>query len=426
MAREAEVRDGMVFTGNTAWNGIWNLEAAAREGFTLPAKVTLSDETLREGEETPGVYLSIEDKMRVAEALEAIDIPEIETGYPGAIEEHYAFTKRLKDHGTKMKLISHTRSYTRGSEWEREIERAIEAGSDILTFIAFGSDCLHRTTPWFPKAKVPQRIYDCITYAKELGVEAGFGIADPVRTSKDFLQETYKAATKASVDRVYIMDGVGGATPEAIYCLTKHVRGIVGDGIEIGLHCHNDLGLALANTLAGVKAGASIVDTSVNGLGDKAGITALEEIVVVLEVIYGIPTGIHVKQLQALSDFVAEMYGVKRAVHKPIVGKNVDIHEIDSHIAAMLREGWYTWEVLNPEMFGRTRKLQFAKGKIRQGTSGAIAAMLEQLNIQVTPDSVATAYSAAHNAVTQADVLSEKQVAQLIRQAFGQNNGKHD
>lgn len=423
MAREAEVRDGMVFTGNIAWNGIWNLEAAVREGFTLPAKVTLSDETLREGEETPGVYLSIEDKMRVAEALEAIGVAEIETGYPGAIEEHYAFTKRLKDHGTKMKLISHTRSYTRGSEWKREIERAIEAGSDILTFIAFGSDCLHRTTPWFPKAKVPQRIYDCITYAKEFGVEAGFGIADPVRTSNEFLQETYEAATKAGVDRVYIMDGVGGATPEAIHFLTKQVRGIVGDGIEIGLHCHNDLGLALANTLAGIKAGASIVDTSVNGLGDKAGITALEEIVVVLEVIYGIPTGIHVKQLQALSDFVAEVYSVERAVHKPIVGKNVDIHEIDSHIAAMLREGWYTWEVLNPEMFGRTRKLQFAKGKLRQGTSGAIAAMLEQLGIVVTDRSVTTAYRAIHDAVTEANVLSEEQVRQLISQTTGLRGG---
>jgi 2-isopropylmalate synthase len=417
VARQAEARDGMVFAGDMAWNGIWNLADEVRDGFDLPSDVTLSDETLREGEETPGVYLSIEDKLRVAEQLEEIGVPEVETGYPGAIEEHFEFTRALKKRGTKMKLVSHTRSYTRGSEWQKEIERAIEAGSDVLTFIAFGADCLHRTTPWFPKAKVPERVHDCITYAKELGAEAGFGIADPVRTSERFLHDTYRAATDAGVDRVYVMDGVGGATPEAIGFLTKLVRGIVGINVKIGLHCHDDLGLALANTLAGIKAGASIVDTSVNGLGDKAGITALEEIVVVLELIYGISTRVRVEKLQALSDFVAEAYGVERAVHKAIVGKNVDVHEIDSHIAAMLREGWYTWEVVNPEMFGRTRKLQFAKGKIRQGTSGAIAAMLEELGIPVNADTVAVAYQAVHAAVTEARVLSEQQVAQLLVEA---------
>ncbi len=380
----------------------------------LKGPVTLCDETLREGEETPGVYLSLEDRMRIARKLEEIGVPEIEVGYVGAIEEHFDLSRELKSEGTSLKLVSHTRTYTNAEEWKAELDRAVEAGSDILCLLASGSHTLAATTPWLPVDAVPERVVDCVEYTKTLGVHPALTLVDGIRTPLRNFIKIYEAAYDAGVERIYVMDGQGVALPETIAYLVRLARAITGPGCEVAVHCHDDYGLATANALAGIQAGAGVADVVVNGLGDKAGVSALEEIVMSLEILYNITTGIKKEKLYELSKLVEETFKIPLAANKAIVGENIVRHQIDSHMATVLKGVWWAWEGFKPEMFGRERSLEWAKGKIRSGQSGSLAAKLENMGLHVTDEQFSRILEEVKSAVTHQNMVSEKELERII------------
>ncbi len=343
----------------------------------MPEKVMIKDETLREGEETPGVHLTLEKKLRIARALEEIGIKEIEVGYAGSTKEHFDFARALKSEGIKLRLCSHARAYSKEEEWKQEVEEVAKSGVDMINFVGYVSECRMGGKSWLSKREFPKRIYDVIAFSKNFGLKVGFGLADPARSQLQFVMDCCIASGEAGVDRYYVYDGPGCATPEAIRFLTLLSRDTTHS--QVAVHCHDDYGLATANSLEAVKAGAEVVDCVVNGLGDRAGNAALEEVVAALTVLYQVDTGIKIEGLYLLSKLVEEVYGIPVAPNKALVGANQYTHATDSHIQDIIRGEWYAWENIRAEALGRKRILQFGSSALSRQSSGAIGSKMEAM-----------------------------------------------
>jgi isopropylmalate/homocitrate/citramalate synthase len=397
------------------WRPTVNRHPGVTAGNHAPDGVIICDETLREGEETPGVRLTRRSRLDIATKLEAAGIPELEVGYVGAIEEHAAFSRELKALGTTCRLVSHTRTYTQASEWKKEIDLAVDAGSDILCLLSHGSETLAASMPWLPLEQVPERVAEAIAYTRELGVTPALTLVDGIRTPLDNFLNIYRAAAAAGVERVYVMDGQGVALPETAYFLVRMLRGIVGPDVEIAVHFHDDYGLATANSLAGVRAGATVVDTVVGGFGDKAGIAATEEIVMALEVLYGVGTGVDITMLADLADVVVRAFDTRLAPNKAVVGENIVRHQIDSHLNTLIRGYWWAWEAIDPALFGRERSLEWAEGKLRSGRSGSVMAKVEQLQLTVTDAQWEQLLSDLRDRASDQAFVSEPELEAIIR-----------
>jgi hypothetical protein len=169
-----ELEREMLFDPMNRWYvGRLNLLNVVRP-HGMPDKVIIKDETLREGEETPGVYLTLEKKLRIARALEEIGIREIEVGYAGSTKEHFEFTRALKDEGINLWLCSHARAYSKEDEWKRETEEVAKSGADMISFVGYVSECRIAGKSWLNKREFPKRIHEVITFAKDHGLRVGF------------------------------------------------------------------------------------------------------------------------------------------------------------------------------------------------------------------------------------------------------------
>jgi isopropylmalate/homocitrate/citramalate synthase len=402
-------------------DGLWWTGCANRNDMPeMPSKVILCDETLREGEESPGVYLDLPDRMRLAEQLFELGVPEIEIGYPGAIPEHYEFSKQLKAQGPPAKLVSHTRTYTKSDEWRGEIDRAVEAGCDVLCLVASMSKTLELTTPWLRIEETPDRIAQCVEHTLKAGATPALALVDCVRTPTERFVEANRAAVEAGATRVYVMDGQGGCLPHAVRFLVRTLRDAIGPDVEIAVHCHDDFGLATANTLAGIEEGATVADTVFLGLGDKAGIGATEEIAMALELLYGVETGLRLDRLSYVAQSVQDVFGLPVGANKSIVGRNTTRHQIDAHIATVLRGVWWAWEAWDPALLGRQRSLEWAHGKVRLGRSGALAAKIDAMSMSPTDDEWEVVEKRVRALVGERREVPEQEIESLITEVIGQ------
>lgn len=396
------------------WRGAALSWAVTDGAEPLPARVDVVDLTLREGEEYPDAILSVDTKLALAERLVACGFRQLEVGYAGVIPEHAVLVRALRQRFPEVTVVSHARAYAREGEWQREIEQSAEVGCDLLTFVVSTSEMGLAATPWLAKQDVPPQVAACVAMAKARGMAVAFGLTDPVRTRPDDLAACYSAAAAAGADRLYIYDGVGGATPEVVTGLVRAVRAAAERPVAIGVHCHNTMGLSLANALAAVRAGATVVDATPLGLGDGSGITATEEIVAALKVLYDIDTGIALGDLRPLCDDIATVFGVQIPGHKAVIGHNIYRHQIDAHIAAIVRGHWYSWELIHPDALGQTRRIEFASGKIRPGRSGALGAMVERRGLAATDQQLAAiAETVRARALTQR-ILTDADVEEII------------
>jgi isopropylmalate/homocitrate/citramalate synthase len=354
------------------WSFEWNFKSKIRNQMNLPDKVIIKDDTLREGEETPGTYFTIDQKVEIAKMLEEMGIPEIEVGYAAGIKEHADTFKALKKEGIKMRLSSHARMYT--EDIQKEVDEILNTGADIVNFLLVPSHTL-RT-----KRHVFERITEGIEYAKSEGAYVAFGSGRVIpRYWKKFLE----LAVEAGVDRVVVYDGNGCSLPIAFKDVVMFTKDIVTK-IPVEVHTHNDLGLAVATTLAGVEGGAEIVDVVFNGLGDRAGNAATEEVIMALEILYGINLNLKLEKIAEISAFI-EKISTPLQAHKPIVGKNCFIHESDLHVEQILRGNWVTWELFQPHIVGQSRKLIFGATTLQ---NRAITAKLEKMGLTATKENI--------------------------------------
>ena len=218
-----------------------------------------------------------------------------------------------------------------------------------------------------------------IDYAKDHGLYVAFSAEDATRTDIEFLKRIYSKAEECGADRVHIADTTGAITPQGIEYLVKE---LVKDlKINLALHCHNDFGLAVINSITGVLAGAKGISTTVNGIGERAGNAALEEVIMALKILYGKDLGFKTKYIKELSDLVSKASQLPIPYNKPVVGKNVFRHESGIHVDAVIEEP-LCYEPYIPELVGRKRKLVLGK----HSGCRAVRAKLNECDLEVTDD----------------------------------------
>lgn len=380
-----EIDKEMIFDPQGRWyTAILNAMQVTRGGTTPPNRVIINDETLREGEETPGVYVTVDDKVRIARALQEAGVPEMVVGFTGTVQEHFDLVKVLRSEGVTAHLTSRAFAFGQGDTWKKEVDRVKESGVDRIAFGGFLSQCRLAATPWLSAASYPDHVRAFIGYAKEIGMTTAFGFGDPARNQLPHLAAAMAACKDAGLDRYYVFDAPGCATPETMEFLVRLARDLTG--AEIAMHCHDDFGLATANTIRGVMAGADVVDVVVNGLGDRCGNAALEEVVMALTVLYQVDTGIDTDRLGPISDMVAQAFGVPVAPGKVLMGAYQYTHASDSHIAHRLKTGaWYTFENIRADALGREEIMLFGPACLgRTRDRGAIPVKIETMGLTVS------------------------------------------
>ncbi|SEP78546.1 2-isopropylmalate synthase [Thalassovita taeanensis] len=338
-------------------------------------RVLIFDTTLRDGEQSPGATMTHAEKLEIAELLDEMGVDIIEAGFPIASEGDFKAVKEIAQRSNNSVICGLARASL------QDIERSWEAVKHsrkprIHTFI--GTSPLHRAIPNLTMDQMAERIHETVTHARNLCDDVQWSPMDATRTEHDFLCRVIEIAIKAGATTINIPDTVGYTAPresaDLIRMLIEKVPG--ADEIIFATHCHNDLGMATANSLAAVEAGARQIECTINGLGERAGNTALEEVVMALKVrndIMPYQTGIDTTKIMNLSRRVATVSGFPVQFNKAIVGKNAFLHESGIHQDGVLKNV-ETFEIMKPEDIGL-----FAKN-IAMGKHSGRAALRSKMN----------------------------------------------
>ncbi|MEN0578792.1 homocitrate synthase [Phytobacter palmae] len=335
------------------------------------ASVLINDTTLRDGEQSPGVAFRASEKVAIAEALFAAGIKALEVGTPAMGDEERTRIQLVRRHLPDATLMSWCRMNA------GEIRQSADLGMDWVDISIPASDKLRQYKLREPLAVLLERLESFIGMARALGMAVCIGCEDASRADDDTLRQIASVAQEAGALRLRFADTLGVldpfATDQAIRSLRSYWRG------DIEMHAHNDLGLATANTLAAIRAGATSVNTTVLGLGERAGNAALETVALGLHRCLGLDSGVDFSQLPALCQKVAEAAQRPIDAQQPLVGEQVFTHESGVHVAALLQDR-ESYQAIDPALMGREYRLVLGKHSGRQAVDGVFARMGYPLN----------------------------------------------
>ena len=357
-----------------------NIETLKKENMNLADKIYIFDTTLRDGEQTPGVALTVDEKIQIALKLNSLGVDKIEAGFPAASNGEFEAAKEIKSLDLDSTIVGLARSVN------SDIDSVLDADLEYIhTFI--GTSPLHRDYKLkMSKETIISTAVAAVDYAKDHGLTVEFSAEDATRTEREFLFDVYDEVINAGADFIDIPDTVGVLTPiitkELITDVKFHFK------TPISVHFHNDFGLATANTLTAIECGANQTHVTVNGMGERTGNTSLEEIVVALYAAYGIDLNIDTSQLYSLSEFVGRLTGVKMPVNKPIVGDNAFAHESGIHVHGILNNS-STYEPISPELVGHSRKIVLGK----HTGANALKSKLKDYHIDLNDDQFDKVYA---------------------------------
>lgn len=319
--------------------------------------IKIFDTTLRDGEQSPGCSMNIEEKVEVAKQLEKLGVDIIEAGFPASSKGDFNSVKAIAESVTNVSVAGLARAL------KGDIDTTWEAIKNaqhprIHTFIAT-SDIHMKYKLKKTSEEVYKQAIEMVRYAKSKCDDIEFSAEDATRTRPEFLYKIVEGAIEAGATAINIPDTVGYTTPDEFYKIIKGVRENVKniDQVDISVHCHNDLGLGVANSLSAVKAGATQIECTVNGIGERAGNAALEEVVMAMKVrkdIYPGQTRINTEEIYKTSQLVTKITGVEVQPNKAIVGENAFAHESGIHQHGML-ENKETYEIMTPESIGLSK-----------------------------------------------------------------------
>ena len=316
--------------------------------------IKIFDTTMRDGEQSPGASMNIEEKIKIAQALETLGVDIIEAGFPAASKGDFNAVKEISSIIKKSQVCALSRAS------KNDIQSAADALKNaaqprIHTFISTSELHMKHKLQLDPD-QVYQKVIDSVSFARNLCDDVEWSCEDGTRTNLDFMCKTVEAAIKNGASTINIPDTVGYSVPEEFtYIITHLINSVPNiDKVTLSTHCHNDLGLAVANSLAGVKAGARQIECTINGLGERAGNAALEEVVMAIRTrndLMPFETNIKTEQLSKTSKLVSTVTGFPVQFNKAIVGKNAFAHEAGIHQDGMLKNA-KTYEIMTPESVG--------------------------------------------------------------------------
>ena len=327
------------------------------------SKLRFFDTTLRDGEQTPGVSLNPDQKLEIATKLADIGVDVIEAGSAAASVGEQDAIRLISDAGLRVETCTFVRAV------KTDIDYAADNGADSVHLVIPTSDLHIEKKMRKTRKEVAEMAWSSVEYAKSRGLIVELSGEDASRADQEFLRHVFSGGVERGADRLCFCDTVGVLTPEKITAFVPPLAGIA----PLSIHCHDDLGFALANTVAALKAGATCAHVTVNGLGERAGNTPFEELVMSLEVLYGYPTGIKKEEIYHLSTLVSRLTGVPLPVNKAIVGEMAFTHESGIHAHGVIREP-STYESIKPEQIGRNRRIVLGK---HSGSASVEAALHE-------------------------------------------------
>ncbi|MGE0014634.1 MAG: homocitrate synthase [Candidatus Methanomethylophilaceae archaeon] len=332
----------------------------------LSGRLNVCDTTLRDGEQTAGIVFSNLEKYKIAQMLDRAGVQQIEAGIPTMGTDEKMAVRHIAHMGLNASILGWNRADI------NDINTSIDCGVDSVAISMSASDIhinhkLKKDRQW-----VLDKIYEAVSYAKDHGFYISCNGEDSTRTDIDFLIEFVKTAKEAGADRFRYCDTIGREQPFSTY---ERIRRIISEtGMDVEMHMHDDFGMATANCLAGIYAGARFASTTVMGIGERSGNSPLEEVVMSSKHLFGIDSGIDTKQLRNLSIFVSKASGRPIEVSKPFLGSNCFAHEAGIHADGIIKDA-INYEPYDPEEVGLERKLVIGKHSGRNTLITVLAEM---------------------------------------------------
>lgn len=351
--------------------------ATTSSGKLKPRHVVLNDTTLRDGEQAPGVAFTTIEKVSIARALASAGVTEIEAGTPAMGHDEVTAIRAIVEAALPVTAIGWCRMRI------ADVDAAIEAGVSMVNVSIPASDVQIAAKLSGGRAAALEQVRRVVGYARDRRLDVAVGGEDSSRADVDFLIELVAAAKAAGARRFRIADTLSVLDPDAAFALMAAVRATTD--LELEFHGHDDLGLATANTLAAIKAGATHASVTVIGLGERAGNAPLEEVAVALKQLYGCDTGVVLSELENVASVVAAAAARAIPLNKAIVGEHVFTHESGIHVDGLLKDQ-RTYQALDPRLLGRSNRIVIGK----HSGLAAITALLAELQLAASAEEAKT------------------------------------
>jgi isopropylmalate/homocitrate/citramalate synthase len=388
------------------WVSEINARPEIRSAFPR-STVRFYDTTLRDGEQTVGVVLSPHQKLEIARKLDDLGVSRIEAGFPRVSADDAEAIQLMLKAGLRAELWGFSRAV------RADVEELVRLGLQASVIEAPTSDIKLRAYG-ISRDEVLARVSNAVYFAKQSGIRVAFFAVDGTRTDPEFLKRVYLASLEAGAAEIVVVDTIGGCGPEAVEYLVGQVRQWIGPGIPVHFHGHDDFGMATACAIAAVSAGASWIQGTINGMGERAGNADLGEIALALRCLYDVPVELDLTKLRAVSDFVQRASGYSLEPWKPAVGQNLFMRE-----SGAVASQFHIPEAIEPfsaDLVGARRQIVLGK---KSGLD-SIVLKAKELGLEV-PESQRSAILAAvkNKSISEHRLVTDSEFRSIILQVSG-------